>query len=44
MHVWPTGAVAQPHYLAARGAQLDLEGAAGVGRLDVVRTFFHAGN
>ncbi|HEX7297312.1 MAG TPA: ankyrin repeat domain-containing protein [Pyrinomonadaceae bacterium] len=27
-------------YLAQRGAKLDLEGAAGVGRLDVVKTFF----
>jgi Ankyrin repeats (3 copies) len=27
-------------YLAARGAQLDLEGAAGVGRLDLVKGFF----
>lgn len=27
-------------FLAERGARLDLEGAAGVGRLDVVRTFF----
>ncbi|HEX3821613.1 MAG TPA: ankyrin repeat domain-containing protein [Candidatus Sulfotelmatobacter sp.] len=27
-------------YLATRGAQLDLEAAAGVGRIDVVRTFF----
>jgi len=28
-------------FLAARGARLDLEGAAGVGRLDVVRSFFN---
>jgi Ankyrin repeats (3 copies) len=28
-------------YLAKRGAQLDLEGAAGVGRLDVVKSFFN---
>jgi ankyrin repeat protein len=27
-------------FLASRGARLDLEGAAGVGRLEVVRTFF----
>jgi ankyrin repeat protein len=27
-------------YFARRGARLDLEGAAGVGRIDVVRTFF----
>lgn len=27
-------------FLAARGARLDLEGAAGVGRLDVVKSFF----
>jgi len=27
-------------FLASRGARLDLEGAAGVGRLDVVKTFF----
>lgn len=29
-------------FLANRGASLDLEGAAGAGRLDVVTTFFHA--
>jgi ankyrin repeat protein len=29
-------------YLAKRGARLDLEGAAGVGRLDVVKSFFNA--
>jgi hypothetical protein len=28
-------------YLARRGARLDLEGAAGVGRLDVVKSFFN---
>ncbi len=28
-------------YLAKRGARLDLEGAAGVGRLDVVKSFFN---
>jgi ankyrin repeat protein len=28
-------------FLAARGARLDLEGAAGVGRLDVVKSFFN---
>src|SRR5205823_7042617 len=27
-------------FLAGRGARLDLEGASGVGRLDVVKTFF----
>jgi hypothetical protein len=29
-------------FLASRGAPLDLEGAAGVGRIDVVKTFFNA--
>lgn len=29
-------------FLASRGARLDLEGAAGVGRLDVVKSFFNA--
>jgi Ankyrin repeats (3 copies)/Ankyrin repeat len=28
-------------FLASRGARLDLEGAAGVGRIDVVESFFH---
>jgi len=28
-------------FLASHGARLDLEGAAGVGRLDVVKSFFH---
>src|SRR5204863_7877474 len=28
-------------FLASRGAPLDLEGAAGIGRLDVVKRFFH---
>lgn len=31
-------------FLAQRGARLDLEGAAGVGRLDVVKTFFRDDN
>src|SRR5262249_25028727 len=30
-------------YFASRGARLDLEGAAGVGRLDVVKSFFDEG-
>jgi ankyrin repeat protein len=34
------GRGAAAEYLAANGAALDLEGAAGVGRLDVVKTFF----
>ncbi|HEU4387088.1 MAG TPA: ankyrin repeat domain-containing protein [Blastocatellia bacterium] len=29
------------HFLAARGARLDLEGAAGVGRVDLVKSFFN---
>lgn len=28
-------------FLASRGARMDLEGAAGVGRLDVVKSFFN---
>jgi ankyrin repeat protein len=34
------GRGAAAEYLASRGARLDLEGAAGVGRLDVVQSFF----
>jgi ankyrin repeat protein len=34
------GRGAAAEFLASRGARLDLEGAAGVGRLDVVRSFF----
>jgi ankyrin repeat protein len=30
-------------FLAAHGAQLDLESAAGIGRIDLVRTYFHSG-
>jgi hypothetical protein len=33
---------AAAEFLAAHGARLDLEGAAGVGRLDVVKSFFHS--
>lgn len=36
------GRGAAAEYLADRGARLDLEGAAGVGRLDLVRQFFGA--
>jgi len=36
------GRPAAAAYLADRGAQLDLEGAAGIGRLDIVREFFNA--
>ena len=35
------GRVAAAEFFAKHGARLDLEGAAGVGRLDVVRSFFH---
>ena len=36
-----TGAERRPSSLRSRGARLDLEGAAGVGRLDVVKSFFN---
>ena len=36
------GRVEAAVFLADRGARLDLEGAAGVGRLDVVKSFFNA--
>jgi hypothetical protein len=36
------GRPAAAEYLAARGARLDLDGAAGIGRLDVVAAFFNA--
>jgi len=35
------GRLQAAEFLAARGAPLDLEGAAGIGRLDVVRSFFN---
>ena len=35
------GRGAAAEYVASRGARLDLEGAAGVGRLDVVQSFFN---
>jgi Ankyrin repeats (3 copies) len=35
------GRLAAALYLAAHGARLDLEGAAGIGRLDIVREFFN---
>jgi ankyrin repeat protein len=34
------GRAAAAEFLAARGARLDLEGAAGIGRLDVVQSYF----
>jgi ankyrin repeat protein len=37
------GRRAAAEFLAARGARLDLEGSAGVGRLDVVKSFFNDG-
>ena len=37
------GRPAAAEYLAARGARLDLEGAAGIGRLDLVKSFFNPG-
>jgi ankyrin repeat protein len=36
-----TGCQGAAAFLASRGAPLDLEGAAGVGRLDIVKSFFH---
>ena len=46
-HTFITGCLANgrapaAEYLAARGARLDLEGAAGLGRLDLVRDYFDA--
>jgi hypothetical protein len=45
-HCAVVGCLANGHgkaaeFLTKRGARLDLEGAAGVGRLDIVRSFFH---
>ena len=46
-HSFVTGCLANgrgpaAEYLAARGARLDLEGAAGIGRLDLVKDYFDA--
>ena len=36
------GQPAAAEFLAARGAQLDLEAVAGIGRVDLLKTFFHS--
>ena len=46
-HLFVTGCLANgrgpaAEYVAARGARLDLEGAAGIGRLDLVKDYFDA--